>query len=106
MSFREAGGEVSRPGVAEWEEPRHPRAASQMQSTPLRPTLQHGTRILSHFVGVQTIFGRRTTAFAGLSDVGGFVPFEPETCRGRCSAAICTRSFNSGGRVGRRGKES
>src|SRR6478735_1495584 len=51
MVSREAGGKlVSRSRVAEWEEPRHPGAASRIQSTPLRPTLQHGTRTATHFL--------------------------------------------------------
>src|SRR6187431_22430 len=51
MVSREAGGMlVSRSRVAEWEEPRHPGAASRIQSTPLRPTLQHRTRMATHFL--------------------------------------------------------
>src|SRR4051794_4823421 len=38
MSDREAGGEVSRSRVAEWEEPRHPGTASQEAKY---PTLSH-----------------------------------------------------------------
>src|SRR3712207_7512923 len=46
--------ELSRSGVAEWEEPRHPGTASHWQRTPQCPTLQHRTRRPSHLVGVPT----------------------------------------------------
>ena len=66
MSVREADGEVSRSGVAEWEEPRHPGTASLTESTPHRPTLQHGTRTASHNVVVLARRPLKSGAICGM----------------------------------------
>src|SRR5262249_42158021 len=82
---------VSRSRVAEWEEPRHPGTASQLQSTPQRPTLQHRTRFSSHLVVARTPSLHKKSLFPGLLLVGRFVPSAWGARRTACRTGICTR---------------
>src|SRR5690348_8295285 len=86
VSRREAGRKlVSRSRMAEWEEPRHPGTASHMQRTPLRPTLQHGTRTTSHISG----FAPRKPAICRVFKVGRISP----RTAGRAASAAFERGF-------------
>ena len=85
MSSRRSRGSWSvDPGWRSGRSPATPERLRTRQSTPHRPTLQHRTRIASHFVVPRTFNARDLQGFPGL---GGLLP----SLHGPLHRAICTR---------------
>src|SRR3954469_4477948 len=87
---------VSRSEVAEWEEPRHPGPASHRQSTPLPPTLQHKSRLVSHISRPRSGRGPENGVFAAGSAVGRNDLRLAGRCTALCRRCGCTPSGEIG----------
>src|SRR3954468_19174795 len=87
---------VSRSEVAEWEEPRHPGPASHRQSTPLPPTLQHKSRLVSHISLPRSGRGPENGIFAAGSAVGRNDLRLAGRCTALCRRCGCTPSCEIG----------